>query len=340
MNSQSLQDSRSSMISGTDSISKSTFFRSVDLGRSSTISDDMNFSQLMAEADDTTVESSTLLSNVQEVEEEKEEPMNNMTFDERFRLAQMQIPSHTTHNFPTLSNHVSVPEMVEDSYSVTVQRLGEETFRAQGFIRNDRENVNDIITVGQVVQVVSNPELLRYWSSSLTAFFVTKESTSRADNMRQYDAEWIEGIGSMKHPGQGFYGTYAYIRSFLCFAISGSVKMFIERSRGQVAITMGPVGGCEVTHTFTFKQTPSGVHVTNMVRVDRTNVNCLFMTQKVKEFILPSIASHMEQAKNSLNDLIQLVQSGPEAFIESKYVSATTNFDNDDGNAPLLNQVP
>lgn len=358
-----LYDSQSYMLSGDGgsggaSVSQSAFFKSVDLGAESKL---MNFSQLMAEAavdDDDEDDSSAFIedqisgtssrdSKSSINHHQQHQQPNNESFDERFRRAQMEIlPSHSGHSNLTMATHTGLNRVVlnEDTLGVAATRLGEETFTVHGFIRNDRQNLNDVITVGQSVQLVSNPDLLKIWCSSVNALFLTRDPSSRSNRLRQYDAEWIEGMVSMKHPGQGLYGTYAYFKSFLiCWSSSsnGSVKMFIERARGQVAITMGPVGGCEVTHTFSFRQSPTGVHVTNSVKVDRTNARICFMPHKVKEFILPSIASHMEQAIESLDDLIRLIQIGPEAFIQSKYPSATTGLypDNDGGSTPLLSSV-
>ena len=359
-----LHDSQSSMLSGGASVTQSTFFKSVDLGAESKLSDQMNFSQLMAEADDATEDCSSAFVEDPSLHDESShgsgsDPLNlpqqigNETFDERFRRVQRErLLSHAGQSHRVIGNHIGMnvsrhhgDMSYEDLSAVTAKRLGEETFTVQGFIRNDRQNLNDIITVGQAVQVVSNPDLLRIWCSSVSALFVTKESSSRSDQLRQYDAEWVEGVISIRHPGQGLYGAYSYFKSLLCWSstCNGNIKMFIERARAQIAVTMGPVGGCEVTHTFSFRQSPTGVHVINTVKVDRMNVRLYCTPQKVKELLLPSIASHMEQAIESLEDLIRLVQIGPDAFIQSKHALATMGLygdrEDDSGSTPLLSSV-
>uniref|UniRef100_A0A7S2P2C9 Uncharacterized protein n=1 Tax=Leptocylindrus danicus TaxID=163516 RepID=A0A7S2P2C9_9STRA len=113
----------------------------------------------------------------------------------------------------------------------------------------------------------------------------------------------------------------------------GNVTLFIERKRGQLAITMSPVGGCEVTYTLTFQQSSSsantstnntstttatriGVQIINTVRVDRSSVNCCYgavVPRSVKEWVLPSMASHIQQGIDAMELLIQLVQQNANA---------------------------
>jgi len=109
----------------------------------------------------------------------------------------------------------------------------------------------------------------------------------------------------------------------------GNVTLFIERKRGKLAITMSPVGGCEVTYTLTFQQSSSsantrtntsttriGVQIINTVRVDRGSANCCYgavVPRNVKEWVLPSMASHIQQGIDAMELLIQLVQHNANA---------------------------
>lgn len=361
MNSSSiLQDSQTSSSSIlSSSVSKSTFLQSIDLGSERDQNEDLNFSQLLAGADD--VSSSLDLEGDDDVvvEGSRNVPASLVVGGGGQNVESNHLVVGDSGNVHMMGHGyahdpwgISVGQQQQDgggdaAFTVTASRLGEETFTVNGFIRNDRRNKNDIITVSQAIQVASTPDFLRLWFEPISSLFVTKESTSspskikrgyeeNMDSLRQYDAEWLEAVALINHPSQ-IYNALSSLKS-TCFANHGKMKMFIERARGHIAITIGPVGGCEATHTLSFKQTPSGVHVADMVRIDRSSVFCCYLPQKVKEILLPSIASHMSQTIRSIDNLIRISQRGPEEFMDvsTQYTDEASSLDNDSGGTPLL----
>ena len=89
----------------------------------------------------------------------------------------------------------------------------------------------------------------------------------------QYDAEWIEAATTLHPPAGGGYGMftlYRTMKSYLGFPTHGKITLFIERKRGQMGFTIGPLGGfSEVSHTMTFEQYGNDVCVTDCVKVHR-----------------------------------------------------------------------
>ena len=68
------------------------------------------------------------------------------------------------------------------------------------------------------------------------------------------------------------YNFFRTIKTYLGFPNHGSLTLFIERKRGQVSLTIGPLGGyCEVLHTLTFEQCGLGVNIIDCIRVSEEN---------------------------------------------------------------------
>ena len=113
----------------------------------------------------------------------------------------------------------------------------------------------------------------------------------------------------------------------VAFPSTGVVRMFIERSRGQVGISMGPfVGNMMAEHTFSIQDiaverastgvspvTTAGVSVTNTVRMtrkDHADGGGGIAASLLQQWFLPGMAGYMDQAILSLEKLSDVVCDG------------------------------
>lgn len=233
-------------------------------------------------------------------------------------------------------------------------------------------------SVREVLDVLANPDLLRLWCVPVKSSIITSEggglsgSTGSGGNdaEREYDGEWVEittpellspssSCASCLHKG------VSATKAMMGFPAHGTVKMFVERNRGQVGLSVGPfMGGMVADHTITVgdncalassdhgstsNSTSSGVVITDTVRVRKDEhadggggYSCgLF--DALERYVLPGLSGYMTQAALSLENLCDVVCDG-----EACALAGTCSIDfgcdgglSDDGNdgcTPLLAQ--
>jgi len=135
---------------------------------------------------------------------------------------------------------------------------------------------NSRCTVDDVMEVVSNTDLLSLWCDSIGTLIVTSNSSHSMssditvdetrknvesggfrdgnERTREYEGEWIEATTSaLESPSSSFSFILSMGQSILeslgC-ASYGRITMFTERKRGHVALTVGPFhGGIYASHS-------------------------------------------------------------------------------------------
>jgi len=188
-------------------------------------------------------------------------------------------------------------------------------------------------SVESVLNVVANPDLLRMWCDPIQSLVVTStsdrptssesdESLLTRENIREYEAQWIEatttalelppfGMGAIYRAGQAVLDTWG-------FAQYGKVVMFIERRRGQVGLTMGPFsGGVYATHHIRVCEYEGRIRITDRVRLSRTveasSWSCMLFYGILDSFmlnscLLPSLKAYMNQVSTSMARLRILIE--------------------------------
>jgi len=178
-------------------------------------------------------------------------------------------------------------------------------------------------TLRNVMDNISNPDLLRVWCNPIIHVFVTKESRRRRPE-EEFDGEWIEGAATLRTPrGYTMLNMLSCIKTYLGFSSHGKISLFIERSRGKLTLSIGPFAGVStIQHSYTFLQKDRGVVVTDDVSIQQRKNNC------VTKYFCPSVDSFVDQTVCSMEDMKVLVEHG-ETAVES------VSFD-DGGITPLL----
>mmetsp|Transcript_41623 Transcript_41623/g.50646 ORF Transcript_41623/g.50646 Transcript_41623/m.50646 type:complete len:377 (+) Transcript_41623:13-1143(+) len=285
---------------------------------------ELDFSQLMKEADDTLRDSQSDLMQ------------DNISSD---RLTgQLEIGSMSTTTSTTAKTSNIKPKkalsfkesLAQEREGMSWERLGEDTFRVSVYISHT--------PVRNVMERASNPDLLKFWCDPVIASFVTKESGGlRDDEEVAYDGEWIEMAATLRPPlTGGVYNCCTTLKTYLGFRTHGTITLFIEKQRGTLALTIGPLGGfAEIIHNFSFVQDGRGVEVLNTVRVNRESVLdrtaqkcCLCPCMAFRKCVLPSLEAHMNQCVKSMEMLRELVEVGETAISGGQLA--------DTGTTPLL----
>ena len=188
-------------------------------------------------------------------------------------------------------------------------------------------------TVESVLNVVANPDLLWMWCDPIQSLVVTStsdrptssesdESLSTRENIREYEAQWIEatttalelppfGMGAIYRAGQAVLDTWGFARY-------GKVIMFVERRRGQVGLTMGPfTGGVYATHHIRVCDYEGRIRITDRVRLSRnleaSSWSCMLFYGILDSFmlnscLLPSLKAYMNQVSTSMARLRILIE--------------------------------
>ena len=244
-------------------------------------------------------------------------------------------------------------------------------------------------SVREVIDVLANPDLLRLWCVPVRNAIITSEGVgadnntsvgrSSSDGGREYDGEWVEiTTPQLVSPSSSctscLYRGLTATKAALGFETEGYVKMFVERNRGQVGLSVGPfMGGVVADHTITVGDncalletseqascesgSPSatqsnngGVVITDTVRVRKDEdlvvtgggYSCgLFGV--LERYALPSISGYMTQAALSLENLCDIVCDGEACALAG---TCSVDFSEDrglgddgcDGGTPLLAQ--
>jgi hypothetical protein len=179
-------------------------------------------------------------------------------------------------------------------------------------------------TVEEMMNILANPSLLKLWCAPINALVVTQSSEGAASSYhssseqgREYEGEWVEATtGSLQSPPSNIgylEKTSQAVMDAIGFSSYGSVRMFIERRRGQVGLTVGPFsGGIHAAHKLSVEQGPDGlVRVIDRVRLAKQEedlglVSSMYlcgMMDRLERCLLPSVSAYMEQTVDSLAKL-------------------------------------
>jgi len=186
-------------------------------------------------------------------------------------------------------------------------------------------------TVDDVVDVISNTDLLNLWCNPVETLIVTAnsnegsslsmglnetgtsiereglaDSTSQCQNdnsrTREYEAEWIEATtSSLESPSSGasfiFSAGQTVLQSLGCTSY-GKITMFIERRQGRIGLTVGPFnGGIYATHSITVSSedpiSNSGrIRIVDHVRLTHDNEEEIFFLSRIFGCAMGSCISH------------------------------------------------
>ena len=207
---------------------------------------------------------------------------------------------------------------------------------------------NAQFTVDDVMEVISNTDLLNLWCDPIETLIVTSNTSGvsldgtqkrnerirlsndgRNDNerIREYEGEWIEATSSpLESPSGGlsiFLGAGQSILETLGFASYGRITMFIERRRGHIGLTIGPFhGGIHASHTINVSsQCPSStvgkIKIVDRVRLTHEDKEVSLLGKVfgcgvgscLSQLFLPSIGGYMDQVTLSLGRLRILLEN-------------------------------
>jgi len=187
-------------------------------------------------------------------------------------------------------------------------------------------------TVDDVLRIVGNPSLLMIWCDPIQGLVVTRKSDSLQDSsasslggpapQRQYDAEWVEATTTaLESPRSGvgyIYSAGQYILQALGFASYGRITMFVERSIGQVGLTIGPFrNGVFATHSIRIFEENGRVRVVDRVRLNQEQdaesfaslFLCNVLDSCLNSCLMPALHGYMDQVTTSLARLRLLIES-------------------------------
>mmetsp|Transcript_7153 Transcript_7153/g.17439 ORF Transcript_7153/g.17439 Transcript_7153/m.17439 type:complete len:591 (+) Transcript_7153:226-1998(+) len=176
----------------------------------------------------------------------------------------------------TFQDHYMNLELKRVSESVQIKIEDEDSFEVSLLLQN-----NTLCTVDDVMDVISNTDLLNLWCNPIENIIVTSSSNEvpysamnsdgkkinvecglhgssnigdDVSNIREYEAEWIEATtSSLESPSStaGFIlnAGHCALKSLGC-ASYGRITMFIERRHARVGLTIGPFhGGIHASHS-------------------------------------------------------------------------------------------
>ena len=300
----------------------------------------------------------------------------------------VNLPSATLHNIGLPTPTLPQQRRRRSPYrnmgpSVHSTQLSEDSFSVSTHLPSP-------CSVREVVDVLANPDLLRLWCVPVKNAIITSEGVgadggisgagSSGGGGREYDGEWVEITTPQLVSPSSSCTSYLYkgltaTKAALGFETEGYVKMFVERNRGQVGLSVGPfMGGMVADHTITVGDNcalleTSEVHAgsgSGLPSVAQPNSNGVVITDTVRvrkdedlvateggyscglfgvleRFALPSISGYMTQAALSLENLCDIVCDGEACALAG---TCSVDFSEDrglgddgcDGRTPLLAQ--
>jgi hypothetical protein len=227
----------------------------------------------------------------------------------------------------------------------TATRTGETSFMVSLDLSPSYTSIRD------VMDVVGNPDMLLLWCDALTGLIVTRSSegtrnyslagrhpraTSASSESspspsvsgstgttpeREYDGEWIEATTPPLVAPRNtscLHSTGRALSSALGFPTFGKLVMFVERSRGQVSLTMAPFpGGIEVLYKIRVDAMVGGrVRIVNDVRLRRAasedsydSLSFCGLWDLVEKCLFPTIDDYIDQVLSSSARLRFLVEN-------------------------------
>mmetsp|Transcript_9998 Transcript_9998/g.20846 ORF Transcript_9998/g.20846 Transcript_9998/m.20846 type:complete len:557 (+) Transcript_9998:229-1899(+) len=164
---------------------------------------------------------------------------------------------------------------------------------------------NTCCTVDDVVEVISNVNLLNLWCNPIESLIVTSNSSEGSslleetpmnierenlagsgnnrdgnERIREYEAEWIEATtSSLESPSSSvsfvLNAGQAVLQSLGCTSY-GKITMFIERQRGRISLNVGPFnGGISASHLISVisedSEGGSRIRIVDRVRLTHEN---------------------------------------------------------------------
>lgn len=182
----------------------------------------------------------------------------------------------------------------------------------------------------EAIDIMGNPSLLVLWCESVRSLVVTKssEGSSSQDSApdhtnrlrADYEGEWTEAtttdLISPPSASSCLYSTSKAVWSFIGFPSNyGTVKMFLERPKGRLGISIGPFAGdMSMSHTLTVRKVGDGVvevhdRISLIPGTSTTELLCGAF-DCLGSLFLPSMKGYMDQTVSSLMRLRLLIESG------------------------------
>jgi len=205
------------------------------------------------------------------------------------------------------------------------------------------------------MDILGNPELLWMWCDPIRDLVITRSSEgSRSassslreskEDQRQYEGEWIEAASSpliLPSNVNRLYSTSRSLATILGFPTYGRVTMFVERQRGQVALTIGPFpGNLEVCHKLTVQEVNQKIRIVDEVRVQSDsssdNEGLCGLFSVVEKCILPAVDDYMDQVLSSAARLRFLIENKETpSLVDNIPTTTSVLVDGGDASAPLL----
>ena len=202
---------------------------------------------------------------------------------------------------------------------------------------------NTRCSVDDVVEVISNVDLLSLWCNPIDSLIVTSSSSEGSSFMRaseemrrsnenessertrEYEAEWIEATtSSLETPSSsaGFILTagQTVLQSLGCTSY-GKISMFIERQHGRISLNIGPFnGGISASHSISvsLEEHSGKIRIVDRVKLTNENEEESFLLGKVLgcamgsclgSCFLPPIDGYVDQATLSMSRLQLLLEN-------------------------------
>ena len=198
-------------------------------------------------------------------------------------------------------------------------------------------------TVDDVMDVISNADLLSLWCDPIETLIVISNSSDDSpmavnvntnanaarmspdrtdpESVREYEGEWIEATTSvLESPSTSLsfiFNAGQRLLESLGFASYGRITMFVERRRGHVGLTIGPFhGGIHASHTIHVSEDANNsgsIRIVDRVRLTRDEevgfVGYGVVGSCLSHCLLPSIVGYVDQVTTSMARLLLLLEN-------------------------------
>lgn len=211
-------------------------------------------------------------------------------------------------------------------------------------------------TVDDVMDIISNADLLSLWCNPIETLIVISNSSDDspiADNLntntnaarrspdrtdpesvREYEGEWIEATTSvLESPSTSLsfiFNAGQRLLESLGFSSYGRITMFVERRRGHVGLTIGPFhGGIHASHTIHVSEDTNNsgsIRIVDRVRLTRDEevlpligfLGCGAVGSCLSHCLLPSIVGYVDQVTTSMARLLLLLENNDVMAVNSR----------------------